>query len=343
MADPVYFSRVKLLDGTYAEVKDAVAREMIAGATHFIGVTTTPLTDNQTISSVTIGGSAHTLENGDLMLYNNKEFIFASSDGKVHELGDISGLKALAYKDSATGNYQPEGTVSKPDIDVTPTTATVKGIDAAGSVTAGSANVPTAVSVTPGSAGTPTAVSVTPGTAGTPTAVAVTAGTANTPTAVTVSAGSANVPTAVDVTPGSANVPTAVTLPVLTTSMAGETLEIGWSAGSVTAGTASVPTAVTVTDGVASVPTGVSVTPGVAGVPTVVSVTDGTAGTPTAVSVTPGTAGTPTAVSVTPGTASVPTVVTLPTTKNTTVVTGVEAELHEAPVFSGSASTITVS
>lgn len=291
MPDPIYFSRVKLLDGSYAEVKDAVARAAIGGATHFIGVTTTALTDGMTISSVLIGGVSKTLENGDLMLYGSKEFIFSSADGKVHELGDTTGLKALAYKDEASGSYTPAGEVSKPDIDVTPTTATIKEIDQAGSVTAGTANVPTAVNVT--------------------------AGTANVPTVVQVTAGTAGTPTEVDVTPGTANVPTAVTLPVLTTTLSGETLELGWSAGSVTAGTACVPTAVAVTDGVADVPTVVSVTPG-------------TAGTPTAVAVTPGVAGTPTAV-------------TLPTTKNTSVVTDVDAELHEAPAFTGTAATITVS
>ncbi|MBQ1340886.1 MAG: hypothetical protein IIY33_00245 [Erysipelotrichaceae bacterium] len=291
MPDPVYFSRVKLLDGSYAEVKDAVARAAIGGATHFIGVTTTALTDGQTISQVTIGGETVTLKNGDLMLYGSKEFIFASADGKVHELGDTTGLGALAYKSEASGSFTPQGSVSKPDIDVTPTTETVAAFKTAGSVTAGSANVPTAVAVTPG--------------------------TANTPTAVTVQAGSANTPTAVEVTAGSANVPTAVTLPTLTTSLNGETLELGWSAGSVTPGSAGTPTAVSVTPGVASVPTAVSVTPGVAAVPT--------------------------SVSVTPGTASVPTAVTLPTSENVSVVTGVAAELHEAPDFTGTAGTVTVS
>lgn len=258
MSDPVYFSKVKLLDGSYAEVKDAVARAAIGGATHFIGVTTTALSDGLTISSVSIGGESHTLVNGDLMLYGSKEFIFASADGKVHELGDTTGLGALAYKDSASGKFTPEGTVSKPDITVTPTTGTVKSMKTAGSVTNGTANTPTAVSVSAGTANTPTAVSVTPG--------------------------SANVPTAVSVTPGSANTPTAVTLPTLAMSVdANECLNITWGAGSVTPGSAGTPTAVTVTEGTAGTPTAVSVTPGVAGVPTSVSVTPGVAGTPTAV------------------------------------------------------------
>ncbi len=292
MPDTVkYFDKVKLLDGSYAEVKDSVARAAIGGATHFIGVTTTALTDGQTISSVTIGDESKTLSNGDLMLYGSKEFIFASADGKVHELGDTTGLKALAYKDNASATYTPAGTISKPNVTVTPTNITVKEIDAAGSVTAGTANTPTVVQVTNGTANVPTVVSVTEGSAGSPTEVEVTAGTANTPTAVT--------------------------LPVLTTTLNGETLELGWTAGSVTPGVACVPTAVAVTDGVAATPTVVSVTPGVAAVPTAVAVTPGVAGTPTAV--------------------------TLPTTKNTSVVSAVAAELAAAPEFTGTEATITVS
>ena len=292
MSDPVYFSRVKLLDGTYAEVKDAVARQALAGGVHFIGVTTTALTDQQTISSVTINSESVTLKNGDLVIYNRKEFLFSEADGKVHELGDLTGLGSLATKNSASGSYTPAGSVSKPDIDITPTSGTVAAFKTAGSVTAGTANVPTAVSVTAGTANTPTAVSVTAGTANTPTAVSVTAGTANTPTAVT--------------------------LPTFGVTMgSNETLEFAWTSG--------------------------SVTPGVAGTPTAVSVTEGTACTPTAVSVTPGVAGVPTSVSVTAGTAGTPTQVTLPTSENVSVLTGVAAELHEAPEFTGTAATITVS
>lgn len=288
MPDPKYFSKVKLLDGTVAEVYDEVARQAIAGGTHFIGVTTTAISDGSSTNPITIGEDSVTAKNGDIVVYGNKEFIFASNDSKWHELGDTTGLGALALKDSVSATYTPAGTVSKPDITVTPTSATVKEIDTAGSVVAGTANVPTAV--------------------------AVTNGTANVPTVVQVTAGTADVPTEVSVTPGSANVPTAVTLPTLATTLNGTTLELSWTAG--------------------------SVIPGTAGTPTAVSVTDGVAGTPTVVNVTPGTAGTPTAVNVTPGTAGTPTTVTLPTTKNTSVLTAVAAELAAAPEFSGTQATI---
>lgn len=228
MPETVYFSSVKLLDGTIAEVKDAVAREAIAGGVHFLGVTTTALADEQTISSVVIGGETKSLTNGDLLIYSKKEFVYASSDGKVHELGDLSSLGALAYKDTASATYTPAGSVSKPDIDVTVTPKTIAEIDSVGSVTAGTANVPTAVVVTAGTADIPTDVQVTNGVAASMTlpswGATVTgeqlefswsqgAFTPNTPTAVAVTPGTAGVPTAVQVTPGTAGVPTAVTLP----------------------------------------------------------------------------------------------------------------------------------
>lgn len=195
MPDNKYFDKVKLLDGSYAEVYDAVAREAIAGGTRFLGVTTTAISDGASTNPITIGGESVTAKNGDIVVYGNKEFIFASIDSKWHELGDTTGLGALALKDSASTLYTPEGTVSKPNVNVTPTLAGVKQVvnegsvssvtihefDGAGSVTPGKANTPTAVtlpvftttlngttlefgwsagSVTPGSAGTPTAVTL---------------------------------------------------------------------------------------------------------------------------------------------------------------------------------------
>lgn len=153
-----YLSKITLLDGTQVEIKDAVARQAVQGGTVFCGVTETSLTDGSTATTVTIGGQTHTANNGDIVVNGNKEFIYASSDGKWHELGDTTGLGALAVKNSATGSYTPAGTVSftggsvtstgtftpagsvsKPDVDVTPTTTTVAEFKTAGSVTAGTA------------------------------------------------------------------------------------------------------------------------------------------------------------------------------------------------------------
>ena len=214
-----YFDKVKLLDGSYAEVCDSVARAAISGGTYFLGVTTTELTDGATTNPITIAGESVTATNGNVVAYGNKEFVYAAADSKWHELGDLTNLGDLALKDSASGLYTPAGTVSKPDVDVTPTAVSITEFATAGSVVAGQANVPTAVSVT---------------------------------------AGQANTPTVVSVTAGQANVPTAVTLPVLTTTLNGTTLELGWSAGSVTAGSAGTPTVVSVTAGQAGTPTSVT-------------------------------------------------------------------------------------
>lgn len=206
-------SQITLPSGTTYDIKDATARQSIAGGIIFRGVTTTALTDNASTNPITINGESYTAVNGDLVIYQSGEFLFSSGDSKWHEFGNVSGLGELAYKDSASGSFTPSGTVSKPNVDVTPTTVTIKEVDAAGSVT-----------------------------------------------------------------PGTANVPTSVTLPTFTASVMNETLTFSWVDGSVTAGTAGTPTSVV-----------------------------------------------------------------LPTTKNTTVVTDVDAELDSTPTFTGSSGTITVS
>lgn len=173
-------SQITLPSGTTYTIKDAVARSTIAGGVSFRGVTSTSLTDGASTNPIVINGESYTAINGDLVLYENKEFLFSANDNKWHEFGDITGLGELAYKSSASGSFTPAGSVSKPNISVTPISINVAEIDNVGSVT-----------------------------------------------------------------PGSASTPTAVTLPVLTTTVANETLTLSWTAGSVTPGTAGTPTAVT--------------------------------------------------------------------------------------------------
>lgn len=194
MPDPIYFSKVKLLDGTVAEVYDEVARRAISGGTRFLGVTSTAITDGSSVNPITIGADTVTVVNGDIVVYGNKEFIFADYDSKWHELGDTTGLGGLALKDSVSAVYTPSGTVSKPNVTVTPTTATIKEFDTAGSVSSGTVKeLDTAGSVTPGTANVPTSVTLPTLTTtlnGTTlelgwTAGSVTNGTAGTPTAVT--------------------------------------------------------------------------------------------------------------------------------------------------------------
>lgn len=222
MADPIYFSRVKLLDGTVAEVYDEVAREAIKGGTHFIGVTTTALTDGATTNPVTISDKSVTAVNGDIVAYSNKEFIFSDVDSKWHELGDLTGLGDLATKDEVSAVYTPAGTVSKPNVTVTPTEATIKEFSTEGSVTSGTIKeFSSDGSVTNGTIKELSADG------------SVTSGTIK-----ELSADGS-------VTAGTANTPTQVVLPTLTTTLNGTTLELSWTTGSVVSGVAGTPTSVT--------------------------------------------------------------------------------------------------
>ena len=186
-------SQFTMPDGNILELKDKVARDTLAGGTSFLGVTSTEITDGATTESVVIGNDTKTAVNGSIVVYGVKEFIFATADSKWHELGDVSMLGSLAVKDSATGlytpqgtvtatfsgssvSYTPQGTISKPDVTVTETAVSISEFNSAGSVTAGTAascTLPTLVFTPDGSTENLT--------------ISWTAGsfTTNTPTAVT--------------------------------------------------------------------------------------------------------------------------------------------------------------
>ena len=209
MAD---ISKITLPSGTTYDIKDATARSNIAalsGALTFLGTTTTALTDGATTSPITIGDSSVTPKAGNVVIYGNSEFVWSAAESKWREFGSTGSLKALAFKDSASASYTPAGSVSQPTF--TGTKATISS------------------SFTP--AGT---VAISKGT-----------GTANYTPAGTVSA-----PT-VTVTPNTTSVKpfgSAGTLPSFTASVSGETLSLGFSAGTLP----SAGTAVTVATGIKS-------------------------------------------------------------------------------------------
>lgn len=137
MAD---FSSITYNGNTYM-VKDAQAREAIAaleGGSYFLGVTTTALTDQATTNPITIDNKSVTATNGNVVVYQSKEFIFNGT--KWIEFGDLSALGTLAYKNSASGSYTPQGSISKitpaGSVTVTPSTSTttVNSITAVGSL-----------------------------------------------------------------------------------------------------------------------------------------------------------------------------------------------------------------
>ncbi len=107
-----YISKVRLPgSNAYYYIKDAAAREAIEalmGSTAFLGVTTTPLTDQCTTNPIVIDGESVTAVNGNIAIYedltthSSAEFIFNGT--KWYKFGDLGVLGELAYKDSVTLN-----------------------------------------------------------------------------------------------------------------------------------------------------------------------------------------------------------------------------------------------
>lgn len=126
MAD---IAKLKLPNGTTIYLKDEWARtqiEGLSGFTKYLGVTTTELTDGSATNPITINGVPVTAESGNIALYGNSEFIFDGSNWNA--FGDLSALGTLAYKNSATGTYTPQGSVAAPTVTVASAgaTATIK-------------------------------------------------------------------------------------------------------------------------------------------------------------------------------------------------------------------------
>ena len=126
MAD---ISVIKLPSGSEYNIKDAWARQAIEGLgnpTHFLGESTTAITDGGT-QTPTIGGTEVTPHAGDIVVYSNGEFIWSGTAWV--ELGDLSGLGSLAYKNSASGSVTPTGRISKPTFTGSSSTVTITATD----------------------------------------------------------------------------------------------------------------------------------------------------------------------------------------------------------------------
>ena len=80
-----------------------------------MGVTTSDIEDGSTTNPVLIDGEPVTAEAGDVVSRDDdhRDFVF-SSTGVWQNFGNLQGLGALAFKDSASGSYTPAGTVSQP-------------------------------------------------------------------------------------------------------------------------------------------------------------------------------------------------------------------------------------
>lgn len=118
------------------DIKDAAARQMISDlgdAVYWIGVTTTALVDDVTTSAViTVGGESVTAKKGGMAQYSGEEFVYNGT--KWQSIGK-NNFGSLAFKNSASGLFTPQGTVSQPTVSVTGgTTGTVNSITSVGTL-----------------------------------------------------------------------------------------------------------------------------------------------------------------------------------------------------------------
>ena len=122
MAD---ISKITLPSGTTYNLKDAWARERItdlSGYTKYLGVTTTEISDGSSTNPVVINGEDVTAIKGDIVNYGSGEFIY---NGSVwQEFGDLSALGDLAYKDTASGTFTPNGSITAASFTGSSTTMT---------------------------------------------------------------------------------------------------------------------------------------------------------------------------------------------------------------------------
>lgn len=142
MADNPTLSRITLPSGTTYDIKDAWSREQIealSGYTYYMGVTTTPLTDGSTTNPVVIGGESVEAQRGAICTYQSKEFIWNGTAWQ--EFGDLSALGEMAFVDTASATYTPQGSVtasftgSSSNVTITATNNTNGNYQPAGSIT----------------------------------------------------------------------------------------------------------------------------------------------------------------------------------------------------------------
>lgn len=97
--------------GAEKRITDAeTAIAALSNATHWLGITTTTITDGSTTNPITIGGESITAVNGDIVQDGNGiEFIFNGTAWQQFG-ASIGTLKAFAFVDTGTVTVKPEGT-----------------------------------------------------------------------------------------------------------------------------------------------------------------------------------------------------------------------------------------
>ena len=138
-----YLSKLTV-GGNQYELKDAKAwsdiadiKSSITAAMHWLGYTTTALTDGATTNPIIIDSESVTAKAGDVVAVAgsgsgsaaDKEFVFNGT--KWQEYGSTGSLKALAFKDSATGDVTCAGSnaASAVSFSGTETETVLKGVD----------------------------------------------------------------------------------------------------------------------------------------------------------------------------------------------------------------------
>jgi hypothetical protein len=138
--DKKYLSKMTI-GGQQYDLKDAEARQSIAdiqtsitGGMHYIGETSTVLTDGASTSTLVAkseGSLAKTtgFEAGDIVIYGELEFVW--NGAKWQEFGSTGSLKSLAFKDNATGDVACAGTNSSSAVTFTggSTETVLKAVD----------------------------------------------------------------------------------------------------------------------------------------------------------------------------------------------------------------------
>ena len=136
-----YLSKITV-SGIQYDIKDAKAwadiediKSSITGAMHWAGFTTTALTDGATTNPIVIDGENYTAKAGDVVAIDGdtyeeeKEFVFNGT--KWQKMGPAGSFKALAFKDSATGDVTCAGSNADSAVSFSGTTSetVLKAID----------------------------------------------------------------------------------------------------------------------------------------------------------------------------------------------------------------------
>jgi len=131
----------------------------LSNATHWLGITTTTLSDGSTTNPITINGQSVTAVSGDIVQDSNgDEFIFNGTAWQQFG-GSIGTLGNFAYVDTGTASYTPAGTNGSSSVSgtcsVTPSGTIGVGSGTANYTPAGSISG-TAVTLTSGNVGSVT-------------------------------------------------------------------------------------------------------------------------------------------------------------------------------------------